>query len=123
MAKSTYHALIVEGSGNPFTDLGFDEPELELSKAAFIMEMAGVIRARRMSAAKAARLMGISQASLAGLLRGHWKGCSLERLVLYLNKLGVTVRLSLERNPKTGTRGELVVSRRGRSAMIPKSPA
>jgi predicted XRE-type DNA-binding protein len=111
MAKPTDHAPVVEGSGNPFADLGF-EPDLEMSKAAFIMEMAGVTRARRMSVTKAARLMGISQASLARLLRGHRKDCSLERLVLCLNRLGVTVRLSLERNPKTWTRGELVVSRR-----------
>jgi len=113
MAKLADHAPIVEGSTNPFADLGFDEPDLEMSKAAFIMEMAGVIRERHMTAAKAARLMGISQASLARLLRGHWKDCSLEHLALCLNRLGVTVRLSLEPNAKTWSKGELVVSRRG----------
>jgi predicted XRE-type DNA-binding protein len=113
MAKSLDHAPIAVRSTNPFADMGFDEPDLEMSKAAFIMEMAGVIKAWRMTVAKAARLMGISQASLGRLLRGHWKDCSLERLALCLNRLGVTVRLSLERNPKTWTKGELVVSRRG----------
>jgi predicted XRE-type DNA-binding protein len=101
---------VIEGSDNPFADLGFANPELELAKSRLVMEMARVIDARDLSQARAGEIIGLPQPKLSQLLNGHWKSYSVDRLTRYLNKLGVTVRITLETNRKTWKEGHLVVA-------------
>jgi len=102
--------VVIEGSDNPFADLGFANPELELAKSKLVMEMAKVIDARDLSQAQAGVIIGLPQPKLSQLLGGHWKSYSVDRLTRYLNKLGVTVRITLEANRKTWKEGRLVVA-------------
>jgi predicted XRE-type DNA-binding protein len=102
--------IVTEGSDNPFADLGFAHPELELAKSRLVMEMARVIDARDLSQAQAGAIIGLPQPKLSQLLNGHWKSYSVDRLTRYLNKLGVTVRITLERNRKTWQEGHFVVA-------------
>ena len=103
---------MTEGSQNPFEDLGFKNPELEMTKARLVTEMAAVIEDRKISRADAARIVGWPQPEFARLLNGHWKQYRIEKLASCLNKLGVTVRLTLERNTGTWEAGHLVVAER-----------
>jgi predicted XRE-type DNA-binding protein len=103
-------SIMTEGSANPFADLGFANPELELAKSRLVMEMARVIEARELSQAQAGSIIGLQQPKLSQLLNGHWKSYSVDRLTRYLNKLGVTVRITLERNRKTWQEGRFVVA-------------
>lgn len=100
------------GSDNPFADLGFANPELELAKSRLVMEIGRVIEARDLSQVQAGRIIGLAQPKLSQLLNGHWKSYSVDRLTRYLNKLGVTVRVSLERNRKTWKEGRFIVTDR-----------
>lgn len=111
MVRSTKQILTTDWSDNPFADLGFREPDLEMAKATFVMEMASVINERGMSSAKAAKVIGFTHRKLSRLLSGHWTDDSLERLAQCLVKLGVTVHFSLKRDSKTWATGKLVVSR------------
>jgi predicted XRE-type DNA-binding protein len=99
-----------KGTDNPFADLGFANPELELAKSRLVMEMARVIDMRDLSQARAGEIIGLPQPKLSQLLSGHWKSYSVDRLTRYLNKLGVTVRITLERNRKTWKEGHFVVA-------------
>ena len=88
-ASSSTDASVTEGSENPFADLGFGNPELELAKSKLVTEMAKVIDERDLSQAGAGEIIGLLQPQLAELLNGHWKSYSIDRLNLYLTKLGV----------------------------------
>ncbi len=105
--SSSTDAIVTEGSKNPFVDLGFGNPELELAKSKLVMEMAKVIDERDLSQARAGEIIGLPQPKLSQLLNGHWTSYSVDRLTRYLNKLGVTVRITLER---TGRPGKKVTS-------------
>jgi len=100
-----------EGSDNPFADLGFANPELELAKSKLVMEIGRVIEERELSQSQAGRIIGLPQPKLSQLLHGHWKSYSVDRLTRYLNKLGVTVRVRLERN-RTWKEGRFIVAER-----------
>lgn len=105
-------AAVVEGSDNPFADLGFANPELELAKSKLVIEIGRVIEERELSQVQAGRIIGLAQPKLSQLLNGHWSSYSVDRLTRYLNKLGVTVRVSLERNRKTWEEGRFIVAAR-----------
>jgi predicted XRE-type DNA-binding protein len=104
--------VFTEGSDNPFADMGFANPELELAKSRLVMEIGRVIEERGLSQVEAGRIIGLAQPKLSQLLNGHWKSYSVDRLTRYLNKLGVTVRVSLERNRTTWKEGRLIVAER-----------
>ena len=109
-SPSSKSSIVTEGSDNPFADLGFANPELELAKSRLVMEMARVIDARDLSQTRAGEIIGLPQPKLSQLLNGHWKSYSVDRLTRYLNKLGVTVRITLEANRRTWKEGHLVVA-------------
>lgn len=109
---SKAEVAFAEGSDNPFADMGFANPELELAKSRLVMEIGRVIEERELSQVAAGRIIGLAQPKLSQLLNGHWKSYSVDRLTRYLNKLGVTVRVSLERNRTTWKEGRFIVAER-----------
>ena len=111
-SASSKGVAITEGSDNPFADLGFANPELELAKSKLVMEIGRVIEERDLSQTRAGQIIGLPQPKLSQLLNGHWKSYGVDRLTRYLNKLGVTVRVSLERNRKTWKEGHFIVAGR-----------
>ncbi len=110
--RSSGKLAFTEGSDNPFADLGFANPELELAKSRLVMEIGRVIEERGLSQVQAGRIIGLAQPKLSQLLNGHWKSYSVDRLTRYLNKLGVTVRISFERNRMTWKEGRFIVAER-----------
>ena len=52
------------GSGNLYADLGFEEPELEETKAALARQIGALIRERRLTQVQAAQLLGIGVRTL-----------------------------------------------------------
>lgn len=75
------------GSGNVFADLGFPDPETELTKANVVIQIDEAIEKRGLAHAKAARTMGIPPRELTKLLRGHTKPYTVERLNALLSRL------------------------------------
>jgi predicted XRE-type DNA-binding protein len=84
---------IEAGSGNVFADLGLPNPEERLTKAELAMQIAGGIRAQRLTQAKVAALFGIDQPKISRLLRGQLAGFSTERLIHFLTLLGQDVTI------------------------------
>jgi predicted XRE-type DNA-binding protein len=62
---------VTQGSGNVFADLGFAEPEEELTKAQLASHIRQVIHRRRLTQVAAAALMGIDQPKVSALLNGR----------------------------------------------------
>ena len=64
-------ARVKEESGNVFADLGLSNPEERLAKADLAIRIAGILRARRLTQAAAARILKIDQPKISRLLRGQ----------------------------------------------------
>src|SRR5579863_1141752 len=100
---------IEEGSGNIFADLGLPNSEERLAKAGLAMRIAGVIRARGLTQASAARILKIDQPKISRLLRGQLAGFSAERLMQFLTLLGRDVEIVIKRAPRSRRQGRVRV--------------
>ncbi len=83
-------------SGNVFRDLGFSSEEAAVlqMRADLMAELRKVIKAKKLTQAKAAKLLGVSQSRVSDLVRGKWEKFSLEMLITLATRAGlhVTVR-------------------------------
>lgn len=79
------------GSGNVFADLLVADSETHLLKAQLVARLQEVIRANKVTQARTAELIGVSQPDVSRILRGQFRDVSVERLVLFLTRLGCTV--------------------------------
>lgn len=77
----------VIGSGNVFADLGLPDPEAHLAKAKVVIEIADVIEKRRLTRARAARLMGMSRPAVIELLQGRTRPYTVDGLKECLRRL------------------------------------
>src|SRR5579863_5750746 len=103
-------AIMVEtGSGNVFVDLGLPNPEERLAKAGLAIRISAAIRARRLTQARAARILKIDQPKISRLLRGRLSGFSTERLMRFLTLLGRDVEIVVKVAPRSRRQGRLRV--------------
>ncbi|MDE2888545.1 MAG: helix-turn-helix transcriptional regulator [Gemmatimonadota bacterium] len=88
---------IEEGSGNVFTDLGFGEEEAkeELLKAELGAEIFRILKHRRLTQTKAARIMGVKQPEISRLKHGKFSYYSVERLMRFLERLNCEVSIHI----------------------------
>lgn len=100
---------VVEGSGNVFADLGLPNPEERLAKADLAIRIASAIRARRLTQARAARILKIDQPKVSRLLRGRLSGFSTERLMHFLTLLGSDIEIVVKTAPRSRRLGRLRV--------------
>jgi predicted XRE-type DNA-binding protein len=72
---------IVNSSGNVFIDLGYspDKAAIFQMRADLMADLRKWIKAKRLTQAKAAEVLGVSQSRVSDLIRGKWERFSLER--------------------------------------------
>jgi predicted XRE-type DNA-binding protein len=87
--------IIEQGSGNVFADLGYPDAEEHFAKSKLVLAIANALKARNMTQAEAAALMGLDQPKVSKLLRGHHRGYSSDRLLKILNLLGQNVIITI----------------------------
>jgi predicted XRE-type DNA-binding protein len=100
---------VMPSSGNVFADLGFAEPEEELTKAQLASHIRQVIRRRRLTQVAAAALMGVDQPKVSALLNGRLANFSSERLMRLLTALGQDVEIVVKAKPRNRDRGRIHV--------------
>jgi predicted XRE-type DNA-binding protein len=85
----------VHSSGNVFIDLGFppDEAAILQMRADLMADLRKFIKAKRLTQAKAAEMLGVSQSRVSDLIRGKWERFSLEMLIILATKAGMRVVL------------------------------
>ncbi len=88
------------GFGSVYADLGFENHEEMVTKANLVMEISKAIKKRRLTQTQAAEVFGISQPKLSGLLNGHFRGYSVERLIRFLNDIGQDVDIVVKSKPR-----------------------
>jgi predicted XRE-type DNA-binding protein len=110
MVKQPAPAIsVTPGSGNVFADLGFAEPEEELTKAQLASHIRQVIKRRRLTQVAAAVLMGIDQPKVSALLNGRLANFSSDRLMRLLTALGQDVKIVVRAKPRNHERGRISV--------------
>jgi len=100
---------VTPGSGNVFADLGFAEPEEELTKAQLASHIRQVIKRRRLTQVAAAALMGVDQPKVSALLNGRLANFSSERLMRLLTTLGQDVEIVVKAKPRHREMGRIRV--------------
>jgi predicted XRE-type DNA-binding protein len=100
---------VTAGSGNVFADLGFENPEEELTKAQLATEIMHAIKRRRLTQVAAADLMGIDQPKVSALLNGRLSNFSSERLMRLLTALGHDVDITVRVTPRNRKQGRIRV--------------
>ena len=81
------------GSGNVFADIGRPDPETHLLKAQLVSRLQDVLAERKLSQVKAASILGIAQPDLSNILRGRFRGYSVERIMRFLTALGCDIQI------------------------------
>ncbi len=88
------------GSGNIFADLGLPNAEEHQLKAALVVQLHRLIKARKLTQSAAVKLIDIKQPDLSNILRGHYQGFSLARLMRMLTALDQDVEITVR--PRRG---------------------
>ena len=86
---------ILDSSGNVFLDLGFspDEAAVLQMRADLMAQLRKLLKAKKLTQAKAAKLLGVSQSRISDLVRGKWEKFSLEMLITLATRAGLHVSL------------------------------
>ncbi len=109
MSKKTLPAHEV-GSGNIFADLGLPNAEEHQLKAALVVQLHRLIKGRKLTQAAAAKLIGIKQPDLSNILRGHYHGFSVGRLMRMLTVFDQDVEITTRPHRKSGEAGRIIFS-------------
>ncbi len=86
---------VVHSSRNVFIDLGYspDEAAILQMRADLMADLRKFIRAKKLTQAKAAKILGVSQSRVSDLIRGKWERFSLEMLITLATRAGMRVTL------------------------------
>lgn len=110
MPKKSRRIEFEESSGNVFADLGLPNAEQELLKANLTLQIFRVIKARKLTQAKAGKILGIPQPHVSDLMRGRARAFSAERLMEFLTALGHDVEIRVKRTRKEHGQLSVVVA-------------
>jgi predicted XRE-type DNA-binding protein len=96
-------AKIEKSSGNVYADLSLPDAGEMLVKAQLALNIARIIKRRRLTQKDAAGIMGLSQAKVSDMLRGRFRGISEAKMLDCLTALGndIEIRLKPIRRRKT----------------------
>lgn len=86
-------------SGSVYEQLGYKKHEEMVTKANLVMEISIAIKKKKLTQINAAKILGISQPKLCQLLKGQFRGYSVERLIHFLNELGKDVDIVVKTKP------------------------
>jgi predicted XRE-type DNA-binding protein len=84
-----------------YADLGYKNFEEMETKANLVIAISNEIKEKKLTQVRAAKTLSISQPKLSELLRGQFRGYSVERLIHFLNELGKDVDIVIRSKPKS----------------------
>jgi predicted XRE-type DNA-binding protein len=100
---------VTPSSGNVYADLGYENPEEMLLKARLVTLLSKAIKAKGLNQYQAAEVLGIDQPKVSALVRGQFRGYSLERLFKFLNALDLDVEVNVKSKPEGEERARISV--------------
>lgn len=84
-------------SGNVFKDVGFSDAEAEqaLLKADLAFEIYNIIEGRKLTQAKAGKILGVDPSDISRLKNGDFNRFSVERLFTLLNRFNRNIEVRI----------------------------
>ena len=88
---------VEQSSGNVFKDVGFSDTEAEraLLKTDLAFEIHNIIEARKLTQAKAGKILGIDPSDISRLKAGDFNRFSIERLFTLLNRFNRNIEIRI----------------------------
>ena len=88
---------VTRSCGNVFMDLGFPPAEAEalLLRSELAIQLHQVIRQRKLTQARAAKLLGVTQPRVSDLMTGKIDRFNIESLIAMLARAGMTVTVAV----------------------------
>ncbi len=88
---------IEQSSGNVFKDVGFSDAEAEqaLLKADLAFEIYNIIEGRKLTQAKAGKILGVDPSDISRLKNGDFNRFSVERLFTLLNRFNRNIEIRI----------------------------
>ncbi|WP_346830532.1 helix-turn-helix transcriptional regulator [Pseudomonas abietaniphila] len=100
---------IEQGSGNVYADLGIADANEMLVKAQLAAKIGSILKARHLTQAQAAEILGITQPKVSEMLRGKFRGISETKMIECLARLGRDVQIVIKPAPRSRKEGKVEV--------------
>jgi predicted XRE-type DNA-binding protein len=97
------------GSGNIFADLELENAEDELLKSDLTAEISSLIKKKKLTQTRAAKILGVDQPRISSLLRGRFDLFSIEMLMHFLTALGQDIQIVVKPKPRNRKQAHLSV--------------
>lgn len=97
------------GGTNVFADLGLGDADNHFVKAQLVSRMMDIMKARKLTQTAAARIVGITQPDVSNLIRGRFRGYSIDRLMSFLVALDQDVEIVVKSKPARRAGARLTV--------------
>lgn len=86
---------LIQGTDNPFRDVGLSEPDTKLMKADLAAEIIRTLRERQMTSTQAATLAGVQEADIVCIRNADLDSFTIDQLVGILNCLDHDVEIHI----------------------------
>lgn len=96
-----------ESAPNIFADLDRPDADAHYLKAQLVAELYRITGARKLTQAKAADLMGITQPEVSWLFKGHFREYSVDRLLRFLTAFNCDIEIVSRPRASTSLRGKI----------------
>ncbi|MDH3914332.1 MAG: helix-turn-helix domain-containing protein [Rhodospirillales bacterium] len=101
---------IRRGGTNVFADLGLPDAENQFVKAQLVSRMMDVMKARKLTQTAVAEVIGVTQPDVSNLIRGRFRGYSIDRLMGFLVALDQDVEIVVKGKPDSRRDARLTVT-------------
>ncbi len=98
------------GSGNIFADLGLPDANIHFLKAQIVSEIYRLTNERKLTQARAGKLMGITQPEVSRMFKGQFREYSVDRLMGFLTGFDRDVEIVVRPHKKAGKAGRITFS-------------
>ncbi len=96
MATPRSEIEMQDASENIFVDLGCPAAAEHYVKAQLVFHMQHIMKARKLTQSAAAALMGIKQPDVSNMIRGRFRGYSIDRIFSFLQALDQDIEIVIK---------------------------
>ena len=98
------------GGANIFADLGLPDADTHFLKAQIVAEIYRLTNQRKLTQARAGKLIGISQPEVSRMFKGNFREYSVDRLMAFLTAFDRDVEIVVRPHKKAGKAGRITFS-------------
>src|SRR3981189_2239185 len=105
-----HRVRVAVASGNIFADLSLPDADTHFLKAQIVSEIYRLVNERKLTQARAGKLMGISQPEVSRMFKGNFREYSIDRLIAFLTSFDRDVEIVVKPQKKAGKAGRITFS-------------